>query len=318
MARQVHDRDISRTLAAAEQWINTCLVEDHSLFSQSSLWTEQLVDEVYHAFVEHPDLGKDDFITKLKRQMQPASPHAQQLLTEMLWALLLFPSKMKARTKRQQVREMWALSRQQLSDDQPLIRDDVLAGIGSGGPGFNTHRPDELTFLIALTRDVKRKAISERRNIFADYDAFINWITSVPQEGLRQFRHMLRFFAFPDRVERMSSNNDRRRILAAFDIAPERDTKKWTDQQLDAALLKLRSDLTNSNPSEVMDFYAPALRALVRSTRRQPVPRRSTPWASNPGAMNIMPRINQSPYLSCFAFNSRVTAVFNSASSLSA
>jgi 5-methylcytosine-specific restriction enzyme B len=152
MARQVHDRDISRTLAAAEQWINTCLVEDHSLFSQSSLWTEQLVDEVYHAFVEHPDLGKDDFITKLKRQMQPASPHAQQLLTEMLWALLLFPSKMKARTKRQQVREMWALSRQQLSDDQPLIRDDVLAGIGSGGPGFNTHRPDELTFLIALTR----------------------------------------------------------------------------------------------------------------------------------------------------------------------
>jgi hypothetical protein len=60
MARQVHDRDISRTLAAADQWIKTCLVEDGSLFSQSPLWTAQLVDEVYHAFVEHPDLGEDE------------------------------------------------------------------------------------------------------------------------------------------------------------------------------------------------------------------------------------------------------------------
>jgi hypothetical protein len=50
-----------------------CLVEDHSLFSQNSLWTAELVNEVYRAFVKHPDFGKDDFVTKLKRQMQPAS-----------------------------------------------------------------------------------------------------------------------------------------------------------------------------------------------------------------------------------------------------
>jgi 5-methylcytosine-specific restriction protein B len=95
------------------------------------------VDEVYHAFVEHPDYSKDDFITKLKRQMQHASPPAQQLLAEMLWALLLFPSNMKAKTKQRQIREMWSLSGQQLPDDLPLMRDDVLTGIGSGGPGFN-------------------------------------------------------------------------------------------------------------------------------------------------------------------------------------
>ena len=93
MAHQVHDRDISRTLAAADQWIKTCLVEDGSLFSQSPLWTAQLVDEVYHAFVEHPDLGEDDFITKLKGQMHPASHPAQQLLAEMLWALVALPFK---------------------------------------------------------------------------------------------------------------------------------------------------------------------------------------------------------------------------------
>jgi hypothetical protein len=260
MARQVHDRDISKTLAAAQEWINKCLVEDRSVLSDRPLWTARLVDEVYHAFVEHPDYSKDDFITKLKHQMQPASAPAQQLLAEMLWALLLFPSNMKARTKRRQVREMWSLSGQQLPDDLPLMLDDVLAGIGSGGPGFANYRPDEMTFLIALARDLKGRSANERKNIFADYAAFVNWIKSVPQKGFRQFRHMLRFFAFPDRVERMSSNRDRRRILDAFKIAPERKTKDWTDEQLDDALLKLRNDLTKDNPSEVMDFYMPKYR----------------------------------------------------------
>ena len=63
---------------------------------------------------------------------------------------------------------MWAISGQQLPEDHPMLRDDVLAGIGSGGPGFNTYRPDELTFLITLTRDLKRRAASERQAIFAD------------------------------------------------------------------------------------------------------------------------------------------------------
>ena len=212
MARQVQSRDISPILAAAEQWVSACLIEDRSVLLQDARWTLELVDEVYQAFVEHPDFGENDFMTKLKGQMKDASPSAQQLMAEILWALLLFPSNMKARTKRQQVREIWALSGQQLAEDHPLLTDDVLVGVGSGGPGFNNYRPDEMAFLISLTRDLKRRNGPERRRVLTNYDAFVNWIGSVPQEGSRQFRHMLRFFAFPDRVERISSNNDRRRI----------------------------------------------------------------------------------------------------------
>jgi hypothetical protein len=82
MTRQVHDRDISSTLAAAERWIHTCLIEDRSVFSEGALWTAQLVDEVYHAFVDHPDTGPDDFMTKLTRQVEPASTPAKQLLAK--------------------------------------------------------------------------------------------------------------------------------------------------------------------------------------------------------------------------------------------
>lgn len=259
MARQVHDRDISKTLAAAQEWIGICLIEDQSILSDQPLWTAELVDEVYHAFVEHLDYGEDDFMTKLKRQMKDTSPPAQQLMAEMLWALLLFPSNVRPSTKRRHVNDIWALSKQPPAKETPLS-DDVLAGIGSGGPGFNNHRWRELVFLITLTRDLKRKERSEREKIFADYDAFVHWIASVHQEGRRQFRHMLRYFAFPERVERIASDGERKRILEAFGFMSGQTNDNWTDRQVDDALLKLRSDLTKDNPSEVMDFYMPKYR----------------------------------------------------------
>ena len=91
MARRIPERDISPVLAAAKNWIDKCLVEDGSVFTAHNRWTGDLVEECRKAFVEQPDAGKDDFTTKLTRQMSVASPEARQLMAEMLWALLLFP-----------------------------------------------------------------------------------------------------------------------------------------------------------------------------------------------------------------------------------
>ncbi len=182
-------------------------------------------------------------------------------MSEMLWALLLFPSNMKAATKRQQILDVWALTGSSLTDAQQLLNDQVLFGIGSGGPGFNNYRPNELEFLISLTLDLKRRAPQERQRILGGNEDFLVWIDSVPRKGSRQYRHMLRFFAFPELVERISSNNDRRKILDAFGVATNKETKDWPDARLDKALLKLRADLQQRNPSEVVDFYSPALKA---------------------------------------------------------
>jgi len=260
MARQMIKRDITPVLTAAQKWIQTCLIEDRSVLSAEPRWTASLVTDVFKAFVEHPDVGDDDFMTKLKAQMKEASPPAQQLMAEMLWALLLFPSNMKARTKRQQVRDIWALSRQHLADDLPLLDDHVLVGIGSGGPGFNNYRPNELEYLIALVRSLKEQSEPERLRIFTDYDTFLGWIESVPRKGSRQFRHMLRYFAFPDRVERISSNNDRRKILRAFGCGSAREVADWNDRQLDEKLVELRARLQAEQPSAVLDFYEAPLK----------------------------------------------------------
>src|SRR5436309_1588802 len=265
MARTINKRDLAPILVAFRHWIDRCLIGESSVFTNEALWTAPTVEEVRSAFVDHPDEGKDDFSTKLKGQMRATSPNAQRLMAEMLWALLLFPSNVGAETKRKQVRDLWALSREQLPSDHPLLADEVLSGIGSGGPGFNNHRWRELVFLITLAANLKRQSDGARRQIFSSYDAFIAWMGEIPQEGNRQFRHMLRYAAFPDRVERISSNGHRSAILQAFTGSPERETEEWSDRQLDDALLNLFKKLESEFPSTVLDFYERPL-----STRWKP------------------------------------------------
>src|SRR5262245_5882828 len=150
MAREIKSYDLRPILEAAEQWINRCLIGDGSIFSAESLWKTPLIDEIHRAVVEHPDEGPDDFATKLQRQLANCSPSAQQLLSEMLWALLLFPSNTHARTKRQQVCDTWAFSQSKLDENHPLLSENVLRGVGSGGMGFNAFKYFELSFLIEI------------------------------------------------------------------------------------------------------------------------------------------------------------------------
>ena len=258
-------RDISPTLAAARRWINDCLVADKTVYGDRDLWTPDLIREVREAFDSHPDTGRDRFIVKLRRQMTTCSPAGQQLMSEQLWALLLFPDSVAIATKRKQLREIWDLSGAPFPEGREPLQDAVLQGIGSGGVGFNANRPKELSFLLALVTSVKELSGADRRRVLGEYEAFVQWIDSVPQFGHRQFRHMLRYFAFPDIVERMSSNDHRRAVLDAFDVASSSDTKRWTDAQLDKALLELRHRLEQQYPAQALDFYEDPLRSKWKS-----------------------------------------------------
>src|SRR5690242_3687826 len=169
MARLSNKMNLSPVLEAGREWINESLIKDDSILGSGQLWINPGIDEVHKAFVQNPDFGKEDFITKLKAQMSAASPASKQLMAEMLWALLLFPSNVGPGTKRRHIREIWALSGEQLPEDLQLLSDSVLNGIGSGGPGFNNHRWRELAFLIELTRDLKQRQLDERRQVMSDY-----------------------------------------------------------------------------------------------------------------------------------------------------
>lgn len=261
MARQVNARDLSHILNAAKSWSGGCLIMDGSIFTGTPLWTPDNVDEVKKAFVDNPDERSEvDFNTKLLGQLNGSSTATKQLMAEMLWVLFLFPSNMSGRTKSTQIKEIWEASGTKIPNT-PYLNDQVLIGVGSGGTAYHTLRWMELVYLITLVLDLKRKTQSDRQQIVTDYDAFIKWITTVPQNGNRQFGQILRYLLFPDLVERMSSNNDRIAILEKYGIAPKKMIKKWTDRQLDEAFLKLRGELESQHPGQILDFYEPPLRS---------------------------------------------------------
>lgn len=239
MARQISHHDLTPLLEAALLWIERCLVEDRSLLVDNrSLWSGANADCLQSGFVERPDSGGDDFMTKLERQLSDTGAPAQQLMAEMMWALLLFPSNIGADVKRAHVLRIWSWSGESVQPTHAMLSDAVLCGIGSAGTAYNNLRWKELAYLIALVRSIKAMAVDARRAVLSDYDRFMDWIDTVPRDGDRQFRHMLRYFAFPDRVERMSSNRDRISVLEGFQVAPRAQLKRWSDRQLDEALLR--------------------------------------------------------------------------------
>jgi len=262
MSRHTASHDLSPVLAAARHWLDACLVGDGSVFTSESLWTASNLEALRVAFVEQPDTGADDFMTKLLRQTRRLSPQVKRLSAEVVWALLLFPANIAAETKRGHIQRLWESSRSVFPDDSSWLSDPSLRGIGSGGTGYNNHRPRELAYLLTLACEFKKLPASSRKAIIAGYDAFMGWIEKVPMIGNRQFPHMLRYLAFPDRVERMASNGERRAVLEAFGVANRTVTRHWTDRQLDDALLALRQQQELKYPARSLDFYDPPLRGV--------------------------------------------------------
>lgn len=233
------------------------MVGDGSVFTDAALWTLANAEAVDRAFVQRPDDTDEKFLDKLQRQMSDAPGAAQQLMAEMLWITLLFPASdtIGAETKRRQITTIWNLSGAPLPENHPMLSDQVLDGIGSAGQGFNNYRWKELVFLVKLTIEIKKLSRSERARVFDDYDRYIEFVSERRDQGHRQLRHILRFFAFPDRVEPMSANSERRAVLAAFRGSPEWELRKWSHRQLDDELLKLRRELEAKQPGAVVDFY---------------------------------------------------------------
>ena len=236
-----------------------------------AVWTSANLDALESFVVDRPDAGDGSFYEKLELQVADAPPSARKLMAEMLWALLLFPSNITEDMKRDSVVRVWSWSGDLLDPNHPLLGDAVLDGIGSAGMGINTNRWREVNYFVALGRTLKKLPEAGRREVLTDYDRFMNWIATVPMVGERQFRHMLRYFVFPDRVERMSSNGDRRRVLAGFGVAEAKETKKWSDRRLDDELLKLRSMQEKRFGTTDLDFYAHPLRDEWQKPNDSPI-----------------------------------------------
>ena len=240
---------------AVTQWRERSLAGEQSVLSEGkNLWTIELLDELDQRFVKNLDAGEGDFLSKLKAQLSEGSPGCRQLMAESLWLTLLFPSNIGAAKKRENVLEIWSWSGEDLKAAHPLLADGVLEGIGSAGTAYNTHRWRELVFLVGALRDFNTRNGSEREQIASDPWAFSGWLSGLPEARHRQLIHILPHLLFPDTFERISSEGDKRLILAGFEDTTEKEIKKWSTVEIDRALLELRRRLEEEHGSDI-DFY---------------------------------------------------------------
>ena len=270
-----HHPNTGTTLCAAADWRDRCLLADNSILSDEPLWATEVLNEVDLRFNGHPDTGKDQFQTKLKRQFADASPHACQLMAEMLWAMNLFPSNIGPQAKRTAIMDAWSWSGQKLSQEHPMLDRDLLRGIGSAGPGFLAHRPRELRFFIHATRGLKGIKEDNRKVLLSEPWSFVEWLDAVPDEGYRQLKHILPYLMFPDDFERIASPGDIRRILSGLGNIGKDELKQMSKVEKDKALRQLRLTLEKSSPEEV-DFYQPVYQR-VWDPEELPIPASASP-----------------------------------------
>lgn len=259
MSRFNPHHNVAPVLDAAAQWIQRCLIDERSLFTERSLWTAPILDEVRAAFVDNPDAGDASFFDKLEGQLSAASPDAKCLMAELLWVLMLFQSNIGAAKKRESIERVWSWSGSVLDMSHLLLADGVLTGVGSPGTAYNTMRWRELGYLIGLSLDLVARPRDERVAIFADRDRFEQWLSAAPQEGYRQFRHLFRYLAFPDFNERITQTRDRCSILEAYTGLDPKAARKLSDAEQDDALFALRKQLEVEHGTADLDFYAAPL-----------------------------------------------------------
>jgi 5-methylcytosine-specific restriction protein B len=200
--------------AAAALWRDRCLLEDRALFEDRPGSTVSDGQELVRDFVEHPVIGADDFITKLRGQLDRSSVATVQLAAELLFIHLLIARSdtVSGRRKREIVQSVLGFT-----DGTAGLPLDLAAALDSGlvrpGQAFNSYRWRQFQYLIEVFVAVKMLPDPERRAALADPERFVGVIERVNDQGAGIQRHSLEHLLFPDVLAPVVSRDHRATIL---------------------------------------------------------------------------------------------------------
>jgi len=255
------DHDTRTIYEAATRFRDECLIKDCSLlFDAEPVWTKANLERLHKDFVDTPDVSDRSFIEKFRDQVQGAEQPVKRLAAELMAVYFLFPSNVTGRKKRQVVNKVLSWSGDALQDDHVVSR-AFRCGVGSGGQGYNTRRPNELWFMIEFALAWKDLDAEARQDRLKDPWRFQEQVDSVEGAENRQLRHMLLHLLFPDHFERIASGAHKRRIDNAF-----RGLVTDPVEDVDHRLYAIRGELERLLPGEELDFYWPPLEAAWYDT----------------------------------------------------
>jgi 5-methylcytosine-specific restriction enzyme B len=196
----------------AEIFVDRALRRDDSLFTpEVPVWSLQILEDLDPRFVEPAGGAAPNFEERIQRQLAGAPPRTVQLMGEILYVHLLFPSRTGGERKRQLLAAVFGtpVDRLPIPEDFNAVLD---AGIAGAGVAYNASRPFQLRFLIDFALAWKRLSSAERENALADPWQFKEVVWNVPLRRAQNQREVLLHLVFPDVFESIVGRDVKEKI----------------------------------------------------------------------------------------------------------
>jgi len=203
--------------AAAAQWRDRCLLREGSLFEDRP--GSELVDArvLVRDFVEQPDQGKDDFLTKLHGQLSESPASAVQLAAELLFVhfLVARSDAVSGSRKKEVVRRVLSFT-----EGTSPLPDELASALDAGlvrpGQAFNSYRWRQFGYLIDFFIAFKELPVDQRREALTDSDAFLAVLARVEDQGAAIQRHALEHLLFPEVFPPIVSRDHRAAVISTW------------------------------------------------------------------------------------------------------
>ena len=246
--------------ATANRFRERCLLSDSSLlWPESRAWTVANIDALLAAIAQPPRSDAKTSLERLHDQLATQPDDVVRVAGDALTLYLLFPSESAVTSKRKheliKTVVSWRESALALSSESAaLLNQSFAQGIGAPGTFYLSGQAHHIAFMLRYARAVKQGNSTSFDPALAVQ--LTEKIAAGELGSWTQSQHVLLHLFFPDQFERIASEAQKKKIVAAFLDAAQGATN------LDTALANIRAALIadTSDGSTTFDFDDPDVR----------------------------------------------------------
>jgi DNA polymerase III delta prime subunit len=203
----------------ASRLVDSCLKRDGSLFSaERPVWALDLA-EALDGRVGAPIEGEGTFVEKLERQLEGLDADPVQLAAELFYVQLLAESDSSGKTKTEQVNRVLGLApgtTPMLEEQREALNAGGVARYGAG----KSWRDAYMRFLVRFVIAWKSLGTDETERLLASPWSFRDLVDGLRSSTDALQANALLHLIFPETFEYMIAPGHRKRLIAAFAMAP--------------------------------------------------------------------------------------------------
>lgn len=269
MTRYANNRNtsIEPILKAAEEWKRNCLIDGKSVFQPGlRLWTEENISELAQMLDNSGGQSSTNVPGELETRLASASAELKKLAAEVFWLQYLSLYENPTwQNKKNMVLQIWGWSGDKLEEGDPKLAEELLCGVGRTGTMFHTRPWYEFQYSVSVCEKISALGDADKKELLDDGFKFSEWLTHVSGSDTFQMRHILLFLLFPEEMDRVYSNGQRRFIAETLNPkVPSENIRGMLPHELDRLLFETRKRLEVRYKTDELDWYDPPLVSLWR------------------------------------------------------